>query len=513
MIIILSQDDLVQLRAIAQASVQQNPGVFGDIYPIGSPIPPLGLNENLFVIAHGAFDDASGNPVIGDENEGYILDGLELWDNLQGIFPQNYTGNVYIDACESADHNNEVFSFIEVFYSQTDIHLPNTSVFGVNGDSAGTIDLPGDPSWVQAGLENQDLKGATPKNPKPLPTNLKTPQKSPYNLQATKYYVFNETGNIMMATTDDSSSQIQQSVRDVFNEVSVFFAAMTKAISTTINPSTKKAYSIYNYDALSKIISGSGLFIHVTEEDINYTSEKIGADFSKELIEGLLGLATGVGELSFAEAMIQSMGSAGLNISQQSSSETSSVANIVFVCEYLMGMPIVSALVVYLNTKEQQQSLSVGPCFKESSQTMTWKMHKDTYMFVTPTFIKKYSGDLMSGVTDPVYNEFIEYLSDLVSGKVSITGVADSDNNPVRTTLEAGKGYYITGVNFGTKSKGAKLMLGKTQLTGVSVNENVISFQAPSKPSTTPAIIQYFLPNNSTSTPDASSVDSFTVVS
>ena len=52
----------------------------------------------------------------------------------------------------------------------------------------------------------------------------------PNNVEVKKGFVFNETGNIMMATTDLTSDTIEQSVRDVFAEVSVFFAAMTKAL-------------------------------------------------------------------------------------------------------------------------------------------------------------------------------------------------------------------------------------------------------------------------------------------
>ena len=127
-------------------------------------------------------------------------------------------------------------------------------------------------------------------------TPLKTPPKNPNNVEAKKYYTFNETGNIMMATTDDTDQEIQQSVRDVFAEVAVFFAAMTRAISTTPNPDDHgKPYSIYNYSALERVIDGSGLFVHVTEEDVEYKSSSWGAEFSKELIEALLGLATGAG--------------------------------------------------------------------------------------------------------------------------------------------------------------------------------------------------------------------------
>src|SRR5215213_9724170 len=122
-------------------------------------------------------------------------------------------------------------------------------------------------------IVTEDIMAAT--NPNQT-TTLSQPTSDSKNIQATKYYVFNETGNIMMASTDNSSEVIQQSVRDVFAEVAVFFAATTKAITTTMNPAQGQPYTIYNYTALQNVIGGSGLFVQVTEEDVSYTSQSVG---------------------------------------------------------------------------------------------------------------------------------------------------------------------------------------------------------------------------------------------
>lgn len=143
------------------------------------------------------------------------------------------------------------------------------------------------------------------------PTEINPPPKNSHNLEATKYFIFNQTGNIMMSSTIDSSSDMSDKVQRIFAEVSVFFAGMSRAMSSTKNPATGKPYSLYNYAALESIIKGSGLFVHVTEEDVTHTSKSGGATFSKELIESLLGLATGTGQLAFASAMISSIGKEG----------------------------------------------------------------------------------------------------------------------------------------------------------------------------------------------------------
>jgi len=298
-------------------------------------------------------------------------------------------------------------------------------------------------------------------------TVLSLPQPDPYNVQAVKRYVFNETGNIMLASTDEKTDNIQQSVRDVFAEVSVFFAAMTKAISQTTNPNGKKDangnlpyYSLYNYDALEAILDGSGYFVHVNEEDVSYTTSSWGANFSKELIEAILGLATGSGELSFATAMINSMGKEGVSISGQSSSMFSRVANIIFVCEYLLGMPVVSAIVVTADSKTVSQSVTLGPCFKEQTSSTTMTVHKDTYMFVTPSFIKQYAGDLSSIMNDPSYLKLIMQLESLVERTPTVDGVYEipATGNPVQIQeggiLKIGAQYAIFGEYLGTNVNG-----------------------------------------------------------
>ncbi|WP_299948865.1 hypothetical protein [uncultured Ruegeria sp.] len=283
------------------------------------------------------------------------------------------------------------------------------------------------------------------KTPTIAPTKLQKPQPDPFNLQAEKRYVFNETGNIMMASTEIGSEEISQEVRDVFAEVSVYFAAMTRAMSTTINPKTGSFYSIYDYEAIEGIVAGSGLFIQVSEEDITHEMSSWGVTVSKELIEGLLGLATGSGEMAFAQAMVSSIGKRGLQISGKNNKSDGRVGTIVFVCEYLMGMPVVSALVCYVDSKIASQSFTLGPCIKEQSSSLHLLLHKDTYMFVTPKFIRKYAGDLLSVESDLEYLELVDFLQDLVERKPTVTAVETPAGNPAPTTLTPNQPYFILG--------------------------------------------------------------------
>jgi len=267
--------------------------------------------------------------------------------------------------------------------------------------------------------ENNDAPPTENKGAEVRLTELEMPTDASKNVEITKYYTFNETGNIMMATTVGASAEIEESVRKVFSEVSVFFAAMTKAISLTENPATKKPYSLYNYEALEKIITGSGCFIRVTEQDVFHKTDQGGAKLGKELLQGLLGLATGAGALSFASAMISSIGKESVNLAAASEEQNSKVGNIIFVCEYLMGMPSISAIVVYLDARAHKKEINAGPCFKAQSKSLTFTMHKDTYMFVTPTFIHEYAADLNSIGSDAAYGDLIKTMREHLQAKAT----------------------------------------------------------------------------------------------
>ena len=340
----------------------------------------------------------------------------------------------------------------------------------------------------------------------PSATLLKPPVKNPKNIEAAKYYIFNETGNIMLSSTSDTSQSIEESVRKVFAEVSVFFAGMTRAITTSKNPVTGKPYSLFNYHALQQVIDDSGLFVHVTEEDVKYSTDDFGADFSKNLVESLLGLATGAGEMAFASAMVSSLGKEGFRISSSKSDSESKVANIVFVCEHLLGMPMVSAIVVYADCKKHKQQIQAGPCFTEERITTSWELHKDTYFFVTPTFIKNYASELASVESDPYYIELVHWLKGLINSSPGFRQIVDDSGQAViNRTIEAGRKYTLQGTLLGDNGK---LKIGDELMQVSHWSPNEISFTVSNVPKD-PSIINIF---NSSGELIAASSETYQVV-
>jgi hypothetical protein len=149
MVIIVCTDDAT-LRQTAVQQAQANQATYGQCYQPFTTIPSLGVNENLFITAHGARDGDDGNPVIGDENNAMYFNAVMLWEALEGIFPRGYRGSVYISACESSNPKASL-SFAEVFRAQ--LHGARRQagrVYGQKGSVGMNIPGPNDPDWTQA---------------------------------------------------------------------------------------------------------------------------------------------------------------------------------------------------------------------------------------------------------------------------------------------------------------------------------------------------------------------------
>lgn len=152
MIIVVCRDD-PGLVAIANLSRQGNPGVFGAVHQVfGNQIPQLGVNENLFLISHGVKDGDDGNPTIGGAADDFWVNAVQLFDALVAgnLFPPGYAGSVFIDACEASDHDDDTFSFAEVFKAQIQGWFGTVRVFGRSGAVGGLIPLPNANGWREA---------------------------------------------------------------------------------------------------------------------------------------------------------------------------------------------------------------------------------------------------------------------------------------------------------------------------------------------------------------------------
>ena len=154
MILIVCTDDPV-LERVAKETLRRYPGIYSATYKIfHSQLRELRKDEDLFIISHGAFQGDNDRPVIGDKEKAFYLNGDALYLNIKEIIPENYKGNVYIDACESADSTEDLLSFAETFYLDFHADHQASKVLGITGVSNDLIPLPDDSKWINVDLEN-----------------------------------------------------------------------------------------------------------------------------------------------------------------------------------------------------------------------------------------------------------------------------------------------------------------------------------------------------------------------
>jgi hypothetical protein len=153
-IVVCTDDD--KLRKYAEEAAARNPEIFGQCYRVFQDrIPPLANDENLFISAHGVYEGDDNNPVIGDKKKALFLNGVQAVQQLDDVFPAgDYSGNVYISACEATDHADDDLSFAEAFKSQ--LHGPRRGtrrhtgkVYGQAGSVGLRVPPPTDAGWQE----------------------------------------------------------------------------------------------------------------------------------------------------------------------------------------------------------------------------------------------------------------------------------------------------------------------------------------------------------------------------
>lgn len=200
-----------------------------------------------------------------------------------------------------------------------------------------------------------------------------------------KFYTFNQTGNVMISSTEPEGTDLQPAVKTLFQKASVFLQTMTAAL-------TKKGKTLYDYDAYDDIISGSGLFVAMHEEDrtFDYASKEL--TLNTAIISAVLGsVSPAGGALKIAQKVIDSLGGQ-LRIASKDVKASKKIAHMLLVCENLMGMPLANISLFYVDSKEAQ-TVSESNCHGYVASRVSFKYHQKDYMFVDPDYINKYAKD------------------------------------------------------------------------------------------------------------------------
>ncbi len=302
-----------------------------------------------------------------------------------------------------------------------------------------------------------------------------------------KYFTASETGNIIVTSTSNSNLPFSSQMQQLFSEVSVFFAGMARAITNTINPSNNKPYSLYNYNAISKVITESGLFVKVLEEQITSSSTD-SLDISAQFVEAVFGIfddaispdlnaiksvnskqkknpkSVNSKWKDLANTILSSMKTESASISIGHSTQDTKVANIFFYCENLVGIPSITATVISMDANEYNQHILP---IKRGHTQLT--MQKDTYLFIPPSFISKYAADLGAVESDPEYINFVNWIQGMLKQTTTVADVINTGSQTVissGTALSTSEAYTMQGEFLPTDNVTLKFEGTADQVTG-----------------------------------------------
>lgn len=236
-------------------------------------------------------------------------------------------------------------------------------------------------------------------------------------VESDRIYTFNQTGNFLISSTfskENGSLDLQKIIPKKcwleFERAAVFLAAMTKALHL--------AKKKLEYDAMNKIINGSGTWIQMTEEEVHHETTQFGASFSAELIGGLVGLMLPTRSVAkFASTMTQSMGKKAVSISASAASDSTKLANMIIICENIFGVPFICMIMVSIDSEECRKCFTASPCLSASKVTTKLTMTKETYYWVSPNAIKDDSEDIIKAMDNKNEATIVNMMSELIRGK------------------------------------------------------------------------------------------------
>lgn len=218
--------------------------------------------------------------------------------------------------------------------------------------------------------------------------------------EISKYYAFDEKGHVLFASTSDGEASAD--VKQVFTKVVCFFAAMTAALA-------RKEKTLFDYEAVNSVIANSGWFIALGKEKRSFNSESTSASLNTTIIQNVLGsCVTGAG-MKIAQNVLASLGGQ-ITASYEKSDTKKEIAHLLFICESIMGIPMVSISLYHTNL-EQHSWVTKTNCSTASRSTINFKYEADDYMFVDPEFIKRFTPEFQRSEE---YDKLIEELANLI---------------------------------------------------------------------------------------------------
>jgi hypothetical protein len=218
-----------------------------------------------------------------------------------------------------------------------------------------------------------------------------------------KYYTFDELGHIMVATTEQNHDVIDPELKNVMEKVVVFFGAWTAAL-------TKAGKTLFDFDAINKIIGASGFFINVQKEERSFSSSSTSVSLDTTIIQDVLSGGISGGGLAIAQRTLAAIGKQ-IKADYSDQHTDKEICHLLFVVESLLGTPIVSLSLFHTKLKEMSWVTTTN-CSSVSHKEVNFAFSGDDYLFVDPEYINKYSPEFKA---NPEYEELIQKLVDYIN--------------------------------------------------------------------------------------------------
>ncbi len=246
---------------------------------------------------------------------------------------------------------------------------------------------------------NKSLKGSL-KMARLSPAAVAESNKTDGDSEKSVQFRLNQTGNIFYST---SSPELQDETKKLFDSVTVLFAAMTKALNN-------KGKDLFDYDAWSKLIAGSGYFIEVSKYEKNLTIESNSVTIDTQIVQELIPGLTSGSSLEIAKSVLNALNG---EYQTKKSDSSAKIGHLLFICEELFGAPSVTVRLFFASSATHTQIFS-SPCVKTSSTSFEQLQEANTFLFVSPDTIAQFAGKF--GDAPEAYNSLIDKLSGYIDG-------------------------------------------------------------------------------------------------
>ncbi len=223
------------------------------------------------------------------------------------------------------------------------------------------------------------------------------------DIPLSKYYVISENKHVLVATTTPNATDIPVESKDLFFAASVLLSIVTAALA-------KDGKKLEDQESVAKIFNKNQSTAHIGSYENNFEYSNSEFSISTALLKTLIkGLSPGAGAIGIAEEILSIMGdSIKFALTNQQSSKK--IAHVMFITEYLMGVPLVTISIFWLIASEAS-FVTTTNCHSTTSQTIKSRIKRDDFMFVDPAWIAKYGPGLVNTPEfDKIVDEFYKLL-------------------------------------------------------------------------------------------------------